>query len=210
MSPTWIASYPRSGNTYLRTILNHCFGLKSGSIYAQDLGGNKQLEQYVGHIEHNSRGGIEFTGQNIPLVKTHELNSNADRAIYILRDARPTALSLFKFYKASIPLEQIILGNHDWGKWCDHVTSWSPRTREKTLFLKYEDLLSDKDTNLQKISNFLKVELISSSVPDRNKIASIDGRWVNQQSNWEDEMPKEAIKLCSNVNQEKLEEFEYL
>ena len=210
MSPIWIASYPRSGNTYLRTILNHCFGLKSGSIYPQDLDGNIQLEQYVGHIEHNSKGQIEFTGQNTPLVKTHELNSNTDRAIYILRDARPAALSFFKFYKGSIPLEQIILGNHDWGKWCDHVTSWSPRTREKTLFLKYEDLLSDKDTNLQKIANFLKVELISCSVPDRNKIALIDGRWVNQLSNWEDEMPKEAIKLCSKVNQEKLEEFEYL
>ena len=33
----WIASYPRSGNTFLRTILWHCFGLKSASIYPQDL-----------------------------------------------------------------------------------------------------------------------------------------------------------------------------
>jgi len=37
----WLASYPRSGNTYLRTMLWHCFGLRSASIYPNDLGGNK-------------------------------------------------------------------------------------------------------------------------------------------------------------------------
>ena len=29
----WLASYPRSGNTMLRTILWHGFAMKSGAIY---------------------------------------------------------------------------------------------------------------------------------------------------------------------------------
>jgi len=29
----WLASYPRSGNTLLRVILKHCFGLSSQSVY---------------------------------------------------------------------------------------------------------------------------------------------------------------------------------
>src|SRR6266446_6905894 len=33
----WLASYPRSGNTYLRSILWTCFGLQTGSIYPDDL-----------------------------------------------------------------------------------------------------------------------------------------------------------------------------
>ena len=48
----WLASYPRSGNTFLRTILWQCFGLRSASIYPKDLGSKKALEDYVGHIEH--------------------------------------------------------------------------------------------------------------------------------------------------------------
>jgi len=32
----WLASYPRSGNTYLRAILWTCFGLRSASVYADD------------------------------------------------------------------------------------------------------------------------------------------------------------------------------
>jgi hypothetical protein len=58
LKPIFLASYPRSGNTYLRTILNHCFDLKSASIYPNDLGGNATLEKFVGHIEHIQNGKI--------------------------------------------------------------------------------------------------------------------------------------------------------
>ena len=40
MNKIWLASYPRSGNTLLRTILNHCFNLKSASFYFSDFKGN--------------------------------------------------------------------------------------------------------------------------------------------------------------------------
>ena len=53
MEITWLASYPRSGNTFLRTILFNCFGIKTASIYPNDLGRRKVLEDFVGHIEHN-------------------------------------------------------------------------------------------------------------------------------------------------------------
>ena len=56
----WLASYPRSGNTFLRTILWHCFGLRSASVYPQDLGGNRALEGYVGHIETVRMEGSDF------------------------------------------------------------------------------------------------------------------------------------------------------
>ena len=53
MKVTWLASYPRSGNTYLRTILFNCFGIKTASIYPNDLGGNKTLENFVNSKEYN-------------------------------------------------------------------------------------------------------------------------------------------------------------
>ena len=80
---TWLSSYPRSGNTFLRTILFNCFGIKTASIYPNDLGGNKPLENFVGHIEHNLDNTITFEKGSIPIIKTHNLNRDNNRAIYI-------------------------------------------------------------------------------------------------------------------------------
>src|SRR5882672_2574662 len=44
----WLASYPRSGNTYLRAILWSCFGLQTGSVYPDDL--SLDVSQHVGHF----------------------------------------------------------------------------------------------------------------------------------------------------------------
>ena len=55
----WLASYPRSGNTLLRTVLWHCFGLRSASLYPEDLGGNAALKSYIGHVDHSE---LEFIG----------------------------------------------------------------------------------------------------------------------------------------------------
>ena len=41
ISPLLLSSYPRSGNTFLRTVLYQCFNLKSGSVYGDDLGEKK-------------------------------------------------------------------------------------------------------------------------------------------------------------------------
>lgn len=81
--PIWLASYPRSGNTLLRTILNHCFGLKSASVYTKDLGGNEKLETYVGHIEHDEKGKLSFPNGVLPLIKTHQLRKN-EKKLYTL------------------------------------------------------------------------------------------------------------------------------
>jgi len=70
----WLVSYPRSGNTLLRTILWQCFGLRSASFYPKDLEGNKTLEEYVGHIKRAPDNSVHFPDISIPLVKTHEYN----------------------------------------------------------------------------------------------------------------------------------------
>src|SRR5688500_12909796 len=67
----WVASYPRSGNTFLRTVLHQCFGLKSGSVYVHDFGGSHAVEDVVGHIEWAENGAIEFGSAPVKLMKTH-------------------------------------------------------------------------------------------------------------------------------------------
>ena len=68
MKPIWLTSYPRSGNTLVRTILYQCFNLKTGSVYSNDLGGNINLENYVGHIEQAQDRSISFPEKNLPII----------------------------------------------------------------------------------------------------------------------------------------------
>jgi hypothetical protein len=206
----WLASYPRSGNTFLRTILWHCFGLRSASVYPKDLGGNSALEGYVGHIEH----GPEIRGQlgeyGIPLIKTHELPKDSNPAIYVVRDGRAACVSLWRFGGKAIPLEAVIAGQHRFGTWADHVLAWNPKHRPNTLLLKYEDLRDHLPGCLDSIGRFLNRPPTGGRVPDRDAIAASDGRWVRKESNWQMELDGPALTCFNEINRGVLEAYGYL
>jgi len=206
----WLASYPRSGNTYLRTILWHCFNIRTASIYPNDLGGNRKLEDYVGHIETPPNTEIQFPDGNLPLIKTHELASDALPAIYIVRDGRAASVSLWKFYSKSIPLKTIVEGEHQFGTWSDHVISWHPWDRANTLFLKYEDLVGKLPEVLQLLSDFLGCKLVAREIPDRNTIAGVDGRWVKQKSTWRDDFSEEILERFNQINGATMKKLGYV
>jgi hypothetical protein len=84
----WLASYPRSGNTYLRAILWTCFGLQTGSVYPDDLFGDSAVAQQVGHFEGTAHGQFSADFLRLPLVKTHEWPVDNRKAIYIVRNGR--------------------------------------------------------------------------------------------------------------------------
>ncbi|MFC1772584.1 sulfotransferase domain-containing protein [Pseudomonadota bacterium] len=206
----WLASYPRSGNTLLRTILWQCFSLRSTSIYSNDLGGNRRLEEYVGHIEKGADRQFQFTENELLLVKTHEHAKDNNPAIYIIRDGRAACVSLWEFHNKSHPLEVVIDGRHMYGTWANHVKSWNPWERPNTLLLEYEDLLNNLPETLDRISKFLKRSIISGSVPDRNTIASIDGQWVRTKNNWRSELSGDLLKRFNQINKDILEKAGYL
>lgn len=189
----WLASYPRSGNTFLRTILWHCFGQKSASIYPKDLGGKIELESHVGHIEHQN-GRIHFPENNLKLVKTHGISKDDRKAIYVVRDGRAACASFLEFWKRTLSLDTIIKGEHRFGSWSGNVNSWEPWNRENVLLIKYEDLRDDLDSSLERISDFLGIPLLGRTIPTRDEIASTDGQWVRKRSNWQDTFT-EAQKL---------------
>lgn len=206
----WIASYPRSGNTFLRTILWQCFGLRSASEYRYDLSGNKKLEEYVGHIEHGPDGRVTFPANSIPLVKTHAYPRGNSPAIYVIRDGRAACVSLWKFYNKSYSLETIIEGKHAFGSWSDHVRSWNPWDRPNTLFLRYEDMTTNLPAVLDSISGFLKRHTISDSIIDRETVAGADGRWVKTKTSWTSELSGELLEHFNQMNKDVLSRAGYL
>ena len=209
MKITWLASYPRSGNTYLRTILFNCFGIKTASIYPNDLGGNKILENFVGHIEHNQNKTITFQKGSIPIIKTHKLNQDENRSIYIIRDGRAASVSLWNFYGKKIPIKDIILGNHRFGTWKDHLISWNPLKRPNTLLIKYEDILCNFEYVLNSIETFLEIKVLSKKLPSRDTVALFDGRWVRSKTDWKEKISSEELNLFNKINYPVLKEFGY-
>lgn len=134
----WLASYPRSGNSYVRMFLKDVFGLGSWSIY--DEGGERAFDQL-----NKAR-----RSDDLYIVKTHERPLTDDPAIYVVRDGRASIISYFHYLNEvenqPIPLEQVIDGNVWPGSWSEHFLTWDPEYRRNTLLLRYE--IISKDTSL--------------------------------------------------------------
>jgi len=145
-SIVWIASWPRSGNTLTRMILNTQFGIKTRSLHNDTgLGGSKELLDLVGH---NGQGDIHRGGEGTFFIKTHELHRK-NKAIYIVRDGRDAVVSYAKhlenfsgetFNKEL--LRRCILGTVGmWASWGQHVNFWFDRKpMEDTAIIKFESI----------------------------------------------------------------------
>lgn len=206
----WLASYPRSGNTLLRTVLWHCLGLRSASIYPLDLGGNTALENYVGHIEHSRDGRIAFPEGALPLIKTHGHPSKPQgKTIYIVRDGRAACVSLWEFYNRSIAMDSVIQGHHRFGTWARHLSTWKPWERKNTLLLRYEDIVDNLPSVLDSLSRFLNRKIIAPGIPEREHIADVDGRWVRKKTRWQSVLSDEQLKLFNTVNRKMMRKMMY-
>ncbi len=90
----WIASYPRSGNTFLRVVLKAAFGLPSDSLYAEksDITGLMR-EVREGLVPGRSLSDMAHSA-DLCCVKTHDLPGDDDfPAIYVVRDGRDALVS---------------------------------------------------------------------------------------------------------------------
>jgi hypothetical protein len=186
----WLASYPRSGNTMLRSVLWHCFGLRSGSVYRNDLGGDAKLEERCGHVEWDG-DRIVFTHQQ-PIIKTHEPPIDDSPAIYMVREGRAACVSMWKFYDRAIPLVEVVAGNHRFGSWSAHLAAWQPWKRPDTLFIDFDQACADPTMLVDRVSRFIEVRPVCRDVPGRD---GGDGRWVKAQSAWMDDWTDEAEQV---------------
>jgi len=134
----WLASFPRSGNTFFRNILFEVYGLESSTFHDDP--------DYF----------LDENYQSFPVVKTHMLPSelkpmSADiPAAYIIRDGRDTMCSIAHHRS------DIVAPGSDWlenlkaaiiaekgsffGGWSQNVNHWIDRA---DIVIRYEDLLTD-------------------------------------------------------------------
>jgi len=162
----WLASYPRSGNTFLRTIIYQNFGFKTYSIFNHEKEHSGQVGEITGHIEYENSWEDFYekasSSKEIFFVKTHLEPLDNQPCIYVVRDGRMATLSYFYYIKnfrqSDSSLLELILGDDMFGDWSIHFYKWNPFHRNKTLVLRYEDLLNNSELEIEKISNFISIE----------------------------------------------------
>lgn len=142
----WLASFPRSGNTFVRNILYEVFGLTSGTWDVDDAG--VVLEpQCFSH----------------PVVKTHMLpgalpHDQGMKAVYLVRDGRDAMVSIAHHRSDIVApgsnflnnMKAAIYAENDsfFGGWSKNVEQWLARA---DLVIRYEDLICDPAAATERI-----------------------------------------------------------
>jgi hypothetical protein len=154
----FLASYPKSGNTWLKYMLAE---LMTG----QDVD-FRSVEHIVPHVGFHRRAPRLNNAARI--IKTHEkFREEYHRAIYIVRDGRDVAVSYYYQWRKHNDgvfrsfLEKFVVGEIDYvGPWQDNVASWlQAKNRHQIEIVRYEDCLTEPLAVMSRVANFIGLNL---------------------------------------------------
>ena len=161
----WLASYPRSGNTLARTMLNQCFDIKTYEREPPPFGVTEDyISSMIGHVEMPCEWSRFYersaASRRTVFVKTHLPPEDEQPAIYVVRNGRSAIVSYFHHFGQFFPNEdrtllELILGHDYYLEWTSHYRAWDPHKRGRTLVLRYEDLLASPARETERIRQFL-------------------------------------------------------
>jgi hypothetical protein len=175
----YLVSYPRSGNTLVRTYFSVLQGRPQTSIYAGDT------------IEPTSRA-LTRALAHISLVKSHSFPSDSHDIVYLVRDGRNAMIShlyltfLWKGHcfsrltDISQAIEYLSNEGHFWG---DHVrTALAQADKRNICFIKYEDLIRAPAQALKTMFRFIGARVPDSVVEQCINWAGEDGTYFRRPS----------------------------
>lgn len=229
----WIASYPRSGNTFYRMLLYHLCGIRTYSTHSdRDLrrigaAGVVGHELLPGSIEDLTRD------ERIYFVNTHFLPADSSPAICLVRDGRDAVVSYARYthsfgrksgklarLKYAVGLDSFnqtlreLIISQRLGGWSNNVLRWTRyRSDGVTFAIRYEDLVIDPVTWLKKSLEHhqIQFELIGGELP---KFDDLHNKWPQffrkgRIGSWHEEMTEDLHELFWRQHAEAMEAFGY-
>jgi len=158
----WLASYPRSGNAFVRNLLYEVYGLESSEYH--------DIEGYP----------FDSNYTDYPFVKTHILptlvkpDDPTIKTVYLVPDGRDSVVSMAHQRKDIIApdsdfyenMKEAIIAQGDsfFGGWSKNVEAWAERA---DLIIRYEDLVNDPIGQMERIRMIYDLP-----APDKAKIPS--------------------------------------
>ena len=161
---TFLVSYPKSGNTWVRFLL-------ANLIHPNETVGFANINRLMPAPGISSRRFL----RNLPrprILKSHEtFDVRFRKVIYLVRDPRDVAVSEYHFdlkkryIDPDLSLEQFVKRfiageTSSYGSWWEHTASWIGARQGNPAFLlvRYEDLLADSVGETAKIAEFLGIQ----------------------------------------------------
>ncbi len=160
----WLASFPRSGNTFFRNILFEVYGIDSSEF----------------HLEVNKKVNPDF--HKFPVVKTHLLphqlpeNVRNAKSVYLVRDGRDAMVSIAHHRKDIVApgsnylwnLTEAILarGGSFFGGWSENCRQW---TEKADIVIRYEDLIKDPIGQVERLR-----EIIDLPAPNKERLPTFN------------------------------------
>lgn len=217
---TWLASYPRSGNTFFRIIMRHRYGMETYSVYNDprfEIDGTSDL---VGHVPLPAEPQQMQRDATMYMVKTHDMpDAYAGPAIYLVRDARDAMVSWARYNESFAPVQsrwrqwwlnlrggqfavelaKLVHGRSAYGSWHEHVQRWTQRS-DPTVVVRYEDLLADPlgtvDRALQAVGVMLE-PVTDEPLPSFDQMHRRSPGFFRKgrSGSWREEMPPRLQRL---------------
>jgi len=167
-SDLFLASYPRSGNTWLRFVLSEAL---SGQEIDFD-----NINSFIPELKWHKQARALLPGQG-RVIKTHEpYRKEYRKAIYIVRDVRDVALSAhartaeigISDPQFDVFLRKFLEGHaNQYGTWHVHLRSWldGPLAGDgKLLVIKFEDLRKNPEDAVTRMVEFAEVKVDTARI----------------------------------------------
>jgi hypothetical protein len=161
---TFLVSYPKSGNTWVRFLL-------ANLIYPNETVGFANINRLMPAPGISSKRFL----RKLPrprILKSHEtFDVRFRKVIYLVRDPRDVAVSEYHFdlkkryIDPDLTLEQFVKRfiageTSSYGSWWEHTASWIGARYGNPAFrlVRYEDLIADSAGETAKIAEFLGIQ----------------------------------------------------
>lgn len=151
----WVASFPRSGNTFLRIVLNRLYGLRTSVVYDVDGVAERVGGDLIGFEDRQADYEVLRASDEVHFIKTHRQRDAqieaADKAICLVRDGRDALVSWARMrsevdgtqFRPQLQAMMEDRAETGTGLWGRNVLSWLQPRSSHRFVLSYEDLVSD-------------------------------------------------------------------
>ena len=216
----WLASFPRSGNTFFRIVLDQVYGIPSGHLRPPEMreeGWEKDLD-YLVVKTHLRPKDLSPSDTDIP-------------AVYIVRDGRDAIVSI-SHHRSDIVvpgsdylqnMEEAIRAQQGsfFGGWSRNVEDWLKRS---TIVIRFEELIHNPIESVQKLNSLLDLpEPKAERLPTFDDLKTKPMRYGRQSdADWrkkffrrgkvgagKDEMPELMQQLFWDLHGETMEKLGY-
>lgn len=207
----WLASFPRSGNTFLRILLHRLYGVRSSVVYDIDGVAQRLGESLVGFEQRPMSYDEMRASSEVYFVKTHRQRDTSildtDRAICLVRDGRDSLVSWARMnseadlsrYEAE--LRDMIERDTPTGtgSWGTNVLSWLQPEVSGRVALRYDALIADPLEAVTAVMAALVPEVvqIGAEAPNFAELRAADELFFRRGvvGSHRDEMPDELHEL---------------